>query len=70
MNVYVMNGICKETNIRSSVQVGGCSLAQAYDLMRMTHYRVVCLFEQTKKGWVPHARLIRREKSHHETPTN
>ena len=67
MGVYRMRGVSKATGLPESVTVRCDGMAAAQDLMQMSHHRVVCLWEQTKKGWVPHARLIRRENSPHET---
>lgn len=67
MGVYRMRGVSKATGLTESVTVGCDGMAAAHGLMQMSHRGVVCLWEQTKKGWVPHARLIRRENSRHET---
>ena len=67
MGVYRMRGVSKATGLPESVTVGCDGMAAARGLMSMTHHQVVCLWEQTKKGWEQRACLIRREKSRHET---
>lgn len=61
MGVYRMCGISKATGLLENITVGCNGLAAARKLVQMSHSQVVCLWEMTSTGWVPHARLIRRE---------